>query len=183
MLTASETRLALLGACALVIHTVATALALVPDIHVVVHLISAVLYLVGYLAFAAAFRRRAKWQSILFALCISVGIVGGILLDAVRFGEQRYTSFDYALPISFLFFAFVLFWQQNLILKIVGTLYAGGAASWFIATVWEETQRISSPARFFAEFLGMNATIILIVWAFWQASRLRLRESSEEVSS
>lgn len=177
MFNNKERRLAFSGAWLLIAHVVITGLTVIPAIQNsaylgMVHSLSAICYLSGYVCFALTFFSRARISAAIFALLMVLGIVGGVLLDFLRFGHMEETAIDYALPISFIVLTVVLFLQRGIV-RWISVFYGIGAVAWILSTLFANNPLLSTNASFVAEFLGMNATIALIVWGVFQARELR----------
>lgn len=174
MLTGFERRCATVGASALLAHILISASAafvtlnrLSPEL---LHVCSATLYLIGYLALAALFYSRFRISSVIFAVMIAAGIIDGILLDVLLRGGITETIIDSALPLSFLVFGTMLVRVKG-VLRWIGLGYLFGSMSWLVSIIPHASMGLVSTTSFFAEFAGMNATVAMIVWAFYVARR------------
>lgn len=186
MLTDLERRWVRLGAIFLLIHiaiTVGTVVewAAQTNIHAL-HLLSATMYLLGYVTIARAFFRSAPVSCVLFGLVLAAGIIDAVFIATLT-SRHIFGSFSEALiPVAFLIFGTILLRSQG-VLRVIGIGYLCGGLSWFLASIGIFGTVATTNAGFIAEFLGMNATIALIVWAFYPARKAERVSAESAVAS
>lgn len=127
---------------------------------------------------ARAFFRSAPVSCVLFGLVLAAGIIDAVFIATLT-SRHIFDSFSEALiPVAFLIFGTILLRSQG-VLRVIGIGYLCGGLSWFLASIGIFGTVATTNAGFIAEFLGMNATIALIVWVFTQ--RVKPRESQRKV--
>lgn len=186
MLTDLERRWVRLGAILLLMHiaiTVGTVVEWAAQTNIeALHLVSAAMYLLGYLTIAGAFYRFAPVSSALFGLVLAAGIIDAVFIANLT-SRQIFGSLSEAfIPAAFLIFGTILL-RGHGVVRVIGIGYMCGGLSWFLVAIGIFGTRMATNAGFIAEFLGMNATIALIVWAFYPVRKAESMPLESAVAS
>ncbi|QGU02766.1 hypothetical protein CKALI_09555 [Corynebacterium kalinowskii] len=133
---------------------------------------SVALYLCGYVLFSLTLFRRFPYSIVAFVFLLSVGVIDGTFLAATEGGRLLGPISDFAIPVAFMFFGCALI-RVGGFRRFIGAGYLLAGAFWLISLIPGVGVRLSTPLGLLTEFVGANATIALILWAFYAIEKMK----------